>query len=112
MPSKLGGFEPCLASKVIKASPKTDYPPKFFKGATKLYFTCYSCVVIILFNKGLYKSAFCTYSFEKLVFCLSTKTVFSTCSEFDEIFINFYDICLVIIYIEGNLYRRKFDQNS
>ena len=28
----------------------------------------YSCVVIILFNMSLYKSAFSTYSFGKLVF--------------------------------------------
>ena len=33
------------------------------KGATKLYFTHYSYVVIILFSTGLYKSAFSTDSF-------------------------------------------------
>ena len=38
------------------------------KGATKLYFARYSYVVIILFNTGLYKSAFSTDSFRKLVF--------------------------------------------
>ena len=31
-----------------------------FKGATKLYFMFYSCVVIILFSVGLYKSALST----------------------------------------------------
>ena len=30
----------------------------------------YSCVVIILFNMDLYKSAFSIYTFLKLVFCL------------------------------------------
>ena len=38
------------------------------KGVTKLYFTHYSCVVAILSNNGLYKSAYFTYSFGKLVF--------------------------------------------
>ena len=55
----------------------------FVKEATKLYFTYYSCVVVILFNTSLYKSVFSTYSFEKLVFCLSTAFAFSACSEFD-----------------------------
>ena len=36
------------------------------KGAKKLCFTHYSCVVIILFNTGLYKSAVSTYFFAKL----------------------------------------------
>ena len=38
------------------------------KGAMKLYFTQYSCVVITLFNTGLYESVFSTFSFGKLVF--------------------------------------------
>ena len=38
------------------------------KEATVLYFTRYSCVVFILFNTGLYKSAFSIDSFGKLVF--------------------------------------------
>ena len=41
------------------------------KGATKLYFTRNSCVVIILFNTHLYKFSFCTNSFRKLIFWLS-----------------------------------------
>ena len=40
----------------------------FLKGAAKLYFVHYSCAVINLFNMGLYKSAFSTDSFGKLVF--------------------------------------------
>ena len=43
------------------------------KGTAKLSFIYYSCVVIILFNAGLYKSAFSTYSlilFGKLGFLL------------------------------------------
>ena len=42
------------------------------KGAVKLYFTHYSGMVIILFNTGLQKSAFCTDSFWNLVFCFVT----------------------------------------
>ena len=68
------------------------------KGATKLYFTHYSCTVIILFNTGLYKSAFSIYSFGKLVFvafCLLG-------IEFDVIFINFVTFVwlLFIIYYD------------
>ena len=48
-----------------------------FKGATKSYFTHYSCLVIILFNTGLCKSVFSTISIGKLVFRLSVlSTVF------------------------------------
>ena len=39
--------------------------------ATKLYFMHPSCIVIILFNTDLQKSAFSIYSFKKLVSCLS-----------------------------------------
>ena len=46
-----------------------------FKGATKMYFTHYSCVVIILFNKSLRRSAFFTISSIKLVFRLSVLSV-------------------------------------
>ena len=67
-------------------------------------FTHYSCVVIILFNTGLYKSVFSTYSFGKLFFCLSVLFVFSACSEFDVIFMNVCDICIIIIYIVGVRY--------
>ena len=45
--------------------------PNSIKGATKSYFTHYSCVVIILFNTGLCRSAFSTIYFGKLVFRLS-----------------------------------------
>ena len=38
------------------------------KGATKSYFTHYSCVVIVLFNTALCRSVFSTVSFRKLVF--------------------------------------------
>ena len=41
------------------------------KGATKSYFTHYSCVIIILFNTGLCRSIFSTISFGKLVFRFS-----------------------------------------
>ena len=51
------------------------------KGATKLHFTHYSCEVILLFNTGLFWSAFSTYFFGKLVFRLPMFDVFSVCSE-------------------------------
>ena len=41
------------------------------KGATKSYFTHYPCVVIILFNTALFRSAFSMVSIRKLVFGLS-----------------------------------------
>ena len=43
---------------------------KHFKGATKLYFTNYACVVIIVFDTSLYKSD--ADAFGKLAFCFST----------------------------------------
>ena len=42
-----------------------------FKGATKSHFTNYSCVVIVLLNTALCRSAFSTVSFSKQVFRLS-----------------------------------------
>ena len=69
------------------------------KGATKLYFTHYSCVVIVLFNTGLYKSVFSTYSFGRQVFL--SFCAFSVCFEFKVIFINFYNICIITIHIVG-----------
>ena len=42
-----------------------------FKEATKSYITHNSCVVIVLFNTALCRSAFSTVSFSKLVFRLS-----------------------------------------
>ena len=45
--------------------------PKVIKEATKSYFMHYSCLIIVLFNTALSRSAFYTVSFRKLVFCLS-----------------------------------------
>ena len=67
------------------------------KGAAKSYLPHYSWVVIILSNTGLYKSVFSTYSFGKLVFCLSVLFVFTVCSQFDVLFKNFHNICVIII---------------
>ena len=51
------------------------------KGATKSYFTHYSCVVIVFFNTA----AFSTVSFRKLVFCLSVlslnQDIFNICHQ-------------------------------
>ena len=74
------------------------------KGATKMYFTDYSCVVDILFNTSLYKSVFSVYSFGKLVFCLSVLFVFFACSEFKVIFKNFCNIWINMIYVVGVRY--------
>ena len=53
----------------------------------------YSCVVIILVNTGLYKSAFPTYSFENLVFRLSVFCIFYFfCFELDVIFGDFQNL--------------------
>ena len=50
------------------------------KGATKSYFTLYSCVVIVLFNMALCRPAFSIVSFAvsfgKQFFCLSVFSVF------------------------------------
>ena len=59
-------------------------------------------MVIILFNTGSYKSLFSTYLFGKLVvlsFCAFC--VYFFCAEFDVIFLNFYNICIIIVYIVG-----------
>ena len=58
-------------------------------------------MVIILFNTGLQKTIFCAYSFGKLVFCLSAPIVITACSEFDVLFKNFCNICIIIICIVG-----------
>ena len=71
-----------------------------FKGR-KLYFMHYSCVVIILFNTGLYKSVFYLFFWKTSSFCLSVLFVFTACSNFDELFINFSNICIIIIFIVG-----------
>ena len=48
--------------------------------SVQVYTNHYSCVVIILFNTGLYKPALFTYSFGKLVFRIFAFFVFFTCS--------------------------------
>ena len=58
-----------------------------FKRATKLYFMYYSRVVIILFSTGLYKFAFCTYSFGKTRFLYFCVLVFRASVSLD---FNFY----------------------
>ena len=51
---------------------KTSFVKRnFIKGATKSYFTRYSCVVFVFVNTALCRSAFSTVSFRKLVFRLS-----------------------------------------
>ena len=69
---------------------------RLFKGAMKLYFTHYLCAVIILLNTILDRSAFSTYSFEKLVFRLSVISVFSARSLFRFYLHNIY---VIIVYV-------------
>ena len=44
---------------------------RFLKGAAKSYFTHHYCVVIVLFNTALCRSAFSTVSLRKIIFRLS-----------------------------------------
>ena len=69
-----------------------------YKGATKLYFVHYLCVVIILFNADSYKSSFSTCSFEKLNFHLSMEHF--VCSVLNSMWfsVTFYNICVIIVY--------------
>ena len=66
-----------------------------FKGASKFYFAHYSCVVIIVFNTGLYKSAFSLYFSRKLVLRLCMFSVFSIRSHLYRL----YNICIIFDYI-------------
>ena len=63
-------------------------------------------MIITLFNMGFWKSAFATYAFVKLIFCLSALFVFSAvfCVEFDVILVNFYNIYTIIVFIVGVRY--------
>ena len=61
-----------------------------------MYFMHYSCAVIILFNTGLYKSAFSNYLLIVLSFCAFC--VYFWCVEFDVIFLKFYNICIIIVF--------------
>ena len=59
-----------------------SYEKQFVKGATKSDFTHYSCVVNVLFNTALYRSAFSPVSFRNLGFrlsVLSLNQVFEIC---------------------------------
>ena len=72
---------------------------KSFKGARKLYFINYSCLVNFLFNADLCKPALATYSFENLVFRLSVFCIFCLFSfELDLIFIDLQN-CLINVFV-------------
>ena len=93
---------------MIKSNPKGKILEKFdiiksFNVATKLYFTRWLRVVIILFNTGLSRSAFSTYSLGKLVLvaflsfsCLCFLSfLLVLCFEFNS------TICIIIIYVSA-----------
>ena len=66
---------------IVLSKLRIAYGLGFVKGATKLYFTHYSCVIIILFNTDLCRSTFSVISFRKLVFRLSVLSVFFVSSQ-------------------------------
>ena len=72
------------------------------KGAVKLYFLHYLCVVSSLLNTCLDKSGFSTYSFEKIVFRLSA---FSVCSVFQFQFDKLYNIYKLVVFFILTLYK-------
>ena len=67
-----------------------------------MWCTHYSCAAIIWCSTGLYKSAFSTSLFRKLVFCLSALFVLtSSVSNSTQYCLNFYIIWIIIVYIVG-----------
>ena len=62
--SKVEAIQPSGLSKKTPAQVFSSEFSTIFKGATKLHFTYYSCVVIILFSTSLGKSAFSTHLLE------------------------------------------------
>ena len=68
---------------------------------TKLYFTHYSFVFIILFHTFLQMSSFSTYFLGKLVFCIFA--LFAMC-EIRFSLHKFYSICTITASIEGVRY--------
>ena len=82
------------------------------KGATKSYFTDYSCMVIILFSTGLCRSTFSAISFEKLVFCFPVLYVFFALNQILSIKTLKYALsCYVIYRFEDNFPRGKLPPN-
>ena len=68
------------------------------KGPTTLCFMHYSYAIIILFNT--FWPAFSNLLLRKLIalsFCAFC--VYFWCAEFDVIFLNFYNTCIIIVYI-------------
>ena len=99
-------FKNTVDLKILQSDwPRTFWPKSqeqyFFKGATKLYFTYHSCVVIIFYNMGLSKSAFSTYFFWKIIFRLSVIYVlFAGCDVSIQCLIyRIYNIFIIIVYI-------------
>ena len=59
----------------------------------------------LFYSIRVYTSLYFLPIFWKTSFsCVSVHSVFSACSEFDAIFINFCNICIIIIYIIGVRY--------
>ena len=58
----------------------------------------------ILFSAGLYKSLLSTYSFGKLIICLSALFVFFACSRIRCDLHKLHNICIIIVYLLGVRY--------
>ena len=87
---------------------------KAFKEATKLNFIRFPYGFIILVNTDLYKSAFSTYSFKRLIFPRSVFRISCLlCFEFDVIFVKCrYNICVIIVYKVTSVLWFWFQQGS
>ena len=67
-------YTPCSSISIFEFEQGIDYWVEF-KGATMSYFTYLSCVVIVLFNMALCRSAFSKVSFRKLPFHFSVPSL-------------------------------------
>ena len=67
-----------------------------------MYFTHYSCVIMIIFNTGLYKSAFSAYSFGKLVFVVCRFLYFlPVLCQIRRDLCKRYNFCIITVFIVG-----------
>ena len=72
-----------------------------------LYFIYFLRPVITLFSTGLYKSAFSTHSFGKLVYRISVIFVVSVCSLFRILVIQMFFFLILFSHCKNNLFKYK-----
>ena len=76
-----------------------------FTGATKFYFMHYFLCGHYFIECGLIQVCiFYLFFWKTNFFCVSALFVFTACSDFEELFINVCNICIIIIYIVGVRY--------